>query len=183
MPQILVTDINRRYIEHHYAPKEHVNDYIVHLLWAELVFDVRYAIVKSAKLSGIKGEDAKNFQFTKDDKDWLLRQFDTAVHNVKTAAGWACVRASRFSTDELLDIPKEFNIVFRFADDDGWQGDADSLMNSTHNYVVNYTLAEWARLRADYSSVESRVLLAYDNLRDLKSEINNCIIVKPIFRL
>lgn len=133
-----------RQLEHHHRhDRHHHHDrtYLIHLLWAELEYDIKYAIAKRGKMMNLKGDDARNFAYTEQDADWMLRQVETAVSNVRKKMGWAVVDKSKMSSDELLDTPMEYNIVISMPE--SWLGHADNVMNSAHTYVVNYCVSNY----------------------------------------
>lgn len=149
--------------------ENHDNNVIaVKLLWSELEFDVKYAVAKRAKLAGIKGEQLKNFAFTPSDMDWLLRTIDTAIGNVKNKLKSALVDHSHMASDELLKHPCEYNLIFRF--DDEWLGNADTLMNLIHSYIVDYCTAEYLDMIPEVNTdkikenCEAILLKAYDEI-------------------
>lgn len=170
---------DHNWVEHKKRGK--IQEFIVHLLWAELEFDVKYGIIKRAKLAGVKGEANKNYKFTVSDEDWLLRAIEKHVQNAKSKLNWACKNVARFSSDELLRHPLEYNLLFVF-DDVEWLGSSNDLMNYIHEYVTNACVAEWLEMEQSptYQSLKEK---AEDNLNKAWTELNHVIIETPKFIL
>lgn len=151
-----------------------VQEFVVHILWAEVEFDVKYGIVKRAKLRGVEGKATKNYKFTKSDEDWLLRAVDKAVHNAKAKCGWACKHVGRFSSDELLETPMEYNFNFKF-DGEKWLGSSQDLMNYIHTYITDSCLAEWLEMEGNptYAGISAR---AEEAIQKAWEEINHVLL-------
>lgn len=155
---------------------------VVKLLRAEIEYDIKYSLWKRAQMLNIQGENARNYEITEDDEDWMIRQIETAAYIIRNKLSWALREdnKSRLSSDEILENPKEWNFVFIF--DKGWIGSVNSIMNALHNYVVNFVLSEWCKIGlpdvwALYSSTSD------DYLNMAYNEMDNYIIDKPVFRL
>lgn len=155
----------------------------VKLLYAELEYDVKYTVWKRGRMAGVSGPEASRlYEMTEEDDDWLLRQFQTAVHNIRRKLSWALGtdNGSRMSSDELLVQPTEWN--FRFVFDKGWRGSPDVMMNAMHAYVVDFTVGAWYRM-SDMDTAAVYAGLADDDLRAAYNEMDNYSIEPPKFIL
>ena len=168
----------RNYHIHH----EHdCTNVAVNLYSSELMFDIEYGIVKRAKLLGVKGEMLKNFEFTDSDRDWALRQINTALGKVQSKLKCAHVNRSQMSSDELLEGKDVYGLPFHFEQGTKWLGHADNLTNLIHSFVVNYCIAEYLDMAGIRHDNVTRI--AEESLLEAYAEINSVIIDTPKFIL
>lgn len=151
------------------------------LLWAELEYDVKYAIWKRGQASGLKGEELKVFSLTDKDTDWMLRSFQTSVDLIKERLSAYNTEESLMPCDELLDVPKEFNFHLRF--DAEWIGSPRGLMNRMHKFLVDTALSEWMD-NTGAKDAEKFEKKAADGLRAIFYEANDADLHEvPIYKL
>ena len=174
---------------HRWVEKKPNQEYCIHLLWAEMEFDIKYGVIKRAKLSGVEAQadkkykPAKNYQFTQSDEDWMLRMIDRAVGNVRSKLKNVVQHASRFASDELLPKMKDYDIVLHYDGDVQWLGSADDVMNNIHEYVVDYCISDFLEMDGMTQQAERMMSRAEQALENAYDETNSVIIQTPMFIL
>lgn len=132
--------------------------YCVLLHRSEIAYDVElasWAMTKTHFVS-VKGaqtednleqvlEDAQDSVIDDRLADWIDRQTKTAVSKVKSQISHAVVQRSRMASDEILDTPLQWHIQLHFGQE--WRGDAQTLCDLIHDYVVKYITHEWCQLK------------------------------------
>lgn len=138
-------------------------------LWKEeIIYDVRYNLFLRESTLPEKADD------------YIARQIQTAVSDACQEVGWAVDTHSRMHTDEIDEIPKEYNVGFRF--DDGWVGSPQHLVDDFHNVVVNSILADYLLAKKDETAA-AYVTKKQDYIQKIKKEVNLYDVDKPMFIL
>ena len=117
-------------------------DCVVKLLRSELVYDIDFISWKVAKCRVSENAEAQaEAQTDGESTNWLNRQIETAVDNVKSELGiYVNEPCMRVQTDHV-ESEEEWTIVLRM--ESGWRGNVKNLKTYIHGYVVNYVLAYW----------------------------------------
>ena len=78
-------------------------------------------------------------------RDWLLRQIENAVGEIKAALRWCCVDHAHMTDDEIREeAPEAWEIHLRWKGE--WKGSESGLKSFAHQYVVKKALGEWYRM-------------------------------------
>lgn len=117
-------------------------DCAVKLLRSELVYDIDFISWKVAKCRiSETAESRAEAQTDEESADWLDREIEVAVGNVKSElAAYVREPRMRVQTDEAESLD-EWNIILEM--EPGWRGNVRTLKTNIHQYVVNYVLAHW----------------------------------------
>lgn len=150
--------------EHHYHPHGehghcHCGDGRIHpnpadkhitLLLSEIKYDVKFDTWLREKITNREmhnaNKEAEKVEYAYSDdraEDWLIRQIETAVDNVRGELNWCVVDWDVNISDEILNNPTEWCIHFHFSRQ--WRGSLRALRTAIHKYVCEYILSQWYR--------------------------------------
>lgn len=114
------------------------------LLRSEIEYDVDFETWKVADGSVMRGRAAGSAVTSEETGDWLFRQVENAVSEVRGALrAFSPKIRSRAVTDE---VPDEREWVLSLVMEPGWRGDAGTLASHVHRFVVDSALYAWYRM-------------------------------------
>ena len=163
-------------LQRHMCEHRGGSDYMLHLIWAELEYDVKHALWRRGKVASIAGDQTKITVLTDDDTDFLLRSFSASVSDLREKLVPYVYDESRMASDELMDAPDEYNMSLRFDDD--WRGSARVLCDAAHAYVCDVALRDILTL-ADDALAQWYDEKANKALRTVYNEANECYLSQP----
>lgn len=114
------------------------------LLRSEIEYDVDFETWKVADVSQLRGKDAKANVTSEETGDWMFRQVENALAEVRGALLAFSPRVeSRAVTDE---VPDDREWVINLIMEPGWRGDARTLSSHIHRFVSDSVLYAWYRM-------------------------------------
>lgn len=136
---------------------------LIRLRLSEIEYDVKFDTWARANNAETPNEKAlyKGGKM----QDWLLRQIENAVGEIKAALRFCAYDHAHMTDDEILDAPTSWEIRLRWEGDVPWTGSENGLKSLAHQYIVNKALANW------YNMVglpnETYIINAEKNLTEL----------------
>lgn len=130
--------------------RPHTKDYVLEFTLKEIKYDVKFDSWLKSKVAN-REEHNRNPKSEKvgyaydDDRaeDWLIRQIDTAMNNVRGELAWCVADDERTDSDEILESPDKWWLHLHFSEN--WRGSARAIKSAVHAYITNYILAQWYR--------------------------------------
>lgn len=154
---------------------------IMKLLRSEVEYDVDFISWKTARCRITdSAEQRAEAQTDKENADWLTRQVELAVAEVKRRiSAYVDEHCHRAQTDELKE-QEEYVVLLRM--ERGWRGDVKRMNMFFHKYVVDSVLAEWFRMvmPEEYAGYAAS---AEHWMDELVNEAKSVVIGPVVFRL
>jgi hypothetical protein len=98
-------------------------------------------------------------------QDWLLRQIENAVGEIKAALRWCVDDHAHMTDDEIMDAPESWEIHFKWQGQ--WKGSESGLKTFAHQYVVNKALADWyEKIGMSFDSYLAKAAVALESMKN-----------------
>lgn len=125
-------------------------DYVLEFLLSEIKYDVKFDTWLKSKVTNREAHNSnpksEKVGYAYDDdraEDWLVRQIETAIDNVKGELNWCVANIERTDTDEIIKNPDKWYLHLHFSEN--WRGSSTSIKSAVHTYITNYVLSMWYR--------------------------------------
>ena len=117
-----------------------ITEALIRLRLSEIEYDVKFDTW--ARGNNMETPNKKVLYTGGKMRDWLLRQVENAVDEIKAALRWCAYDHAHMTDDEIMDAPDYWEIRLRW-DGEPWHGSESGLKSFAHQFVVNSALAAW----------------------------------------